>query len=347
MGKESLTKSTNVDPNPSQMAKQDVFEQKVNPDVTSSLFDEEVSEAELMGDESTSEKDPDPEGSSGEPEPEPKEKPKDGPKEEPEEDPKEALKKEPEADPGKPQKGFVSIKALHEERHARQNLQEEVQELRDALDARDDGYEDFDPNSTPAENFTVLTEEEYDTLTSEDPIAAMQYKLDLRDYKETQHHVKVNAQAIKDNIRSGFEKVLDALPDLADDDNTIADDIEAFAEGHDIDSNVFLEMANPGTMIVDGSGRQRPLGTDAADFLLLLYKTMSAEEKMKSTLEVDIRKTVEAELVEKFKQKQTNFTSLEDAPLSSEAPEGGLTEFTEDSFRKLTEAEREEALRGS
>jgi len=345
MGKESLlSKTDGVDNNPSQTSKEEILEQQTNPGLESSLFDESISDADLRG-ESTSEEKP----ATEEPSDDTKEKAKEENKEDNKPgDSDDGGKAEDDNDqekPSKPPKGFVSIKALHEERRARQGLQDEIQELRDALENQDDGEKEFDPSSTLDGELTILTKEEYDTLNEEDPIAAMQYKLDLREHKDQQRQIKANQQAMVNSIRSGFDKVLEELPEIAEDENTVAEDIENFASDRGIDSKVFLAMANPNTMIVE-NGRQRPLGTDAADFLLLLHRTMKSQKDMKGTLEKDIRKDVEAELLEKFKKDQSNFKSLEDAPASSEAPEGGLAEFTEDSFRKMSEKDREEALRG-
>ena len=362
MGKESLlSKTDGVDNNPSQTSKEEILEQQTNPGLESSLFDESISDAELRG-ESTSEKNPATEEPSDDTNKkamggEKDEKPKDSndrngntSADKAVDDDAKAVNGDAADDnglekPSKPPKGFVSLKALHEERRARQGLQDEIQELRDALENQDNGEKEFDPSSTLDGELEILTKEEYDTLNEEDPIAAMQYKLDLREHKDQQRQIKANQQAMVDSIRSGFDKVLEELPEIAEDENTVAEDIEDFASERGIDSKVFLAMANPNTMIVE-NGRQRPLGTDAADFLLLLHRTMKSQKDMKGTLEEDIRKDVEAELLEKFKKDQSNFKSLEDAPASSEAPEGGLAEFTEDSFRKMSEKDREEALRG-
>lgn len=356
MGKESLLATTDGgDPNPSQMINEEVYEEPGESDGLKSLFDETITEADLMGDddpvkpEETPVKDQTPEE---DPEKSTSDKDtgdgdsKDGKDKEGDDD------KDKDTEPDKPPKGFVPLKALHEERRARQGLQDEIQELRDALDEmRAEADEDFDPDADadPKEDFKVLTKEEYETLNQEDPVAAIQYKLDLRDYKDAKKQIESQREFITNSVQAGYEKVLELIPEIAEEDNTVADDIEAYATKHGIDSRVFMDMANPSTMVVDANGRHRPLGTDAADFISLLYKAMEHENTYETTLEEKIRKEVEAELLEKFKAKgsNTNFKSIDDAPSASDAPTGGLADLTEASFRKLTLEEREEALRGA
>jgi len=351
----------------SNMMDQEILE---NPDespgltLDTSLFGEKVTEAELMGgDPPDDDKDSDDDSNdddkatvdnkSGSADPTGKDDDaaddKDGDdKDEGDKDDKDGSD---EGDPKKttPPEGYVSVKALHRERDARKSLQQEVSELRDALENQvEDKNKDYEPESSLKKGFKVLTKEEYETLSDEDPVAAMQYRLDFQEFKANERAVQERQASIKTNIQKGYEKVLDALPEIADEDNTIADDIEDFADGFGIDSKVFLEMANPSTMVVDSNGQARPLGTAAADFLLLLHGVMKKTSSMKSETEATLRKEIEAELVKKFKEeKSSNFKSIEDAPSTGNEPEGGSAPLSEAEFMKLSPKERQELLMGA
>ena len=276
-----------------------------------SLFDEGVSDAELMGEEEQTEK---PSEAKEEPAPSP---PKDV--KESEKEPETPKEEEPQADEGqqdKPPKGFVPIQALHQERTQRQVMAQQLQQLQAQLDAAKTAKPETDKPEADGE-FKVLSESEFNELLEEDPVEAIKYDRKLRSW-ETQQAEKANAaKAEQSIIDRSISMMVEAVPGLYDQENDTNEQLTNFAAEHGFtDLDGLSIVTDPRTKVIPvNGGKPQLLGETAAHFVTLLsnlFQTTKNGDKAKdSTLKAEVTK----ELLSKLKQSPAGqHVSLGDIP---------------------------------
>ena len=337
-----------------------------------SLFDsEEVSEAELRGEEETETKDSqESEDSQSETKkedtassPSKDEKKSD---EEVEGSDKKAAAKADEAkdEQGKPPKGFVPIQALHQERGQRQILTQEVQDLRSELEALKSGktviQETEGAEQSPEETFEVLSEEAFEELLEEDPVEAMKY-----DRKERAHKAKLAeqakaAQAETDIINQSLGMMATSVPGLYDKDSDVNQKLSDFAmEKGFADFDGLALVTDPRTRIVPANGgRPQLLGETAANLVIMLntlFQEMATlgdnkvdAEALEKAAEEKVRDKVTKDVLAKLKQPaEAEHKSLGDIPGDAGEDIAGLGgPMSEADFAKLSEAEQRRYLGG-
>ena len=307
-----------------------------------SLFDEAVSEAELMGEEAG-------------PATETKEAVSSPPKAAKETDPtpEAVTKEEPPADgQEKPPKGFVPLQALQQERTQRQTLSTKVQQLEAQLAAAKDKADGVKPADTTTDDFTVLSEEEFNSLVEEDPVEAIKYDRKLRAYEHTQAQKAEAAKSEQDIVDRSIGMMSEAVPGLYDQDNDANEQISAFAtEKGFVDMDGLSLITDPRTRIIPvGGGKPRLLGETAAHLVTMLGNLFQESKNGKpidntAAVTEKVKAEVTKDLLSKLKQSQSGHMSLGDVPGDSGLD--GLTQpLTEEAYAKLSGADKRRYLGG-
>jgi len=319
------------------------------------LFDtESVSEAELRGEE------PPKADAPPEPTPKPSETKEAGsspPKDGKDEQPTEKATDEP-GDAGKPPKGFVSIKALHQERGQRQILSQELSRVRTELEQLRAGQK-ASPESTPAAEavkeepgFKVLSEAEFDALVEDDPVEAIKYDRKLRVYEAKQAQRQQAEQSENAVIEESIGMMAGAIPGLYDEASDINQRLSDFAVSNgftDIDGLALV--TDPRTKVIPANGgKPQPLGQAAAHLVLMLNNLFQAASKspdVKQKIEQSVREQVTKEVLSKIKQPSgAEHRSLGDIPGDAGDTAAPPTVLTEADFARLSEADQRRLLGG-
>jgi hypothetical protein len=299
-----------------------------------SLFDEVVSEAELRGEE------PDTPSETNEAEPSP---PKDDQKPE---EPK------PEPEPEKPPKGYVPIQALHQERGQRQLLSQEIQQLKAELAAAKTGRGDDNGQEAqaPDDEFTVLSEQEFNELLEEDPVEAIKYDRKLRIWESKQAE-KANAQRQEqDVIARSIGMMTSAVPGLYDQDSDVNQRLSDFAiEKGFADLDGLAIITDPRTRVVPArGGPPRLLGETAAHLVTMLnnvFQDIAKGPDVTKAKSEQVKAEVTKELLSKLKQQPAGHMSLGDVP-GDAGDDSGIRPLTESDYAKMSDADRRRFLGG-
>lgn len=276
--------------------------------------------------------------------------------EETEEKEEEEVKAEPEeevkAEPEKPPKGYVPLAAVHEVRGENKYLKEQLAELKAQLAAKPEVKVEAKPEPNPFEDFQTLTDAEFQELAVESPAEALVYMKQLTAYQEHQRSVadeKVQAEAneayLAQVYQAANEEMERAVPGLLSEDSPVAKEFQEFAVDLGFTEDMFY-LTNPATRIIlPGESEPLLLGEQAAQIVKLLANAKSRAPKQVD--ETKLRKEIEAEMLSKIKS-GTAFKSLADIPATSEArPEFGDKVLTQAQFEKLSEKEQELYLAGT
>lgn len=326
------------------------------------LFDETApSEAELGGEEG------EPEEATGEPsgteesaaasQPTDEKKPeeeasKEGPVEEASGDKPEEKK------PEKPPAGYVPHAALHEQRMLRQELSQEVAELRQEL--ADIKGKDLKPDK---DAFKVLSDEEFDELAEEDPAEAVKYERQLNKHLREQEAIDAKNKASEDQYRQdqaiinqSIERMEKAVPGLYEEGSPVNQELGQFAIENGFDPDFLGAMTSPSTLILPPKAKNAVLlGDGAAGLVSMIYKLRSAikvndpealRAQIKTEIEKELTETITKQLMAKFKsQTGMEFKSIGDVPgASDEIPSasGGFT--TEAQYANMSQTQRDKLL---
>ncbi len=336
-----------------------------------SLFDsEDVSEAELKGEEEAEVKD---DQESEETPSETKEETASSPSKD-EKKPGEASEAEGEQadtkadeakdEQGKPPKGFVPIQALHKERGQRQLLTQQVQDLLTEVTALKSGKTadsetEGSEKAQPEEAFEVLSEEAFDELLEDDPVEAIRYDRKLRAYEtklaEKDKAVKAEASVIEESLGM----MATAIPGLYDTDSDVNQKLSDFAmEKGFADLDGLALVTDPRTRVVSANGGTPQLLGETAANLVIMLNTLFQEsatlgdknvdaEALEKAAEEKVRGKITKEVLAKLKLPAgAEHKSLGDVPGDSGDAElmGGPT--NEADFAKLSEADQKRYLGG-
>jgi hypothetical protein len=319
------------------------------------LFDDEspVSEEELMSeDEEEVGDDHDSEESSEHGEVSDSEDSKDGEESSGEEETESQPK-----DDKKPPAGFVPHQALKEERIKRQELASEVERLRAEIESVKSLRSEPREEKTKADEFKVLSDEEFDELVEESPQDAVRYQRALSKYEKELSRQEAEkfsrAETEKRNalsVERAVERVREKIPALYEEGSDHGEKLRDFAIKNGLSPEAIDRLANPRTMIITpGSNTPVPLGEDAASFVEMINSVFNGSnpEKLKADLEATIRKevtdSVTKELMAKLNKNPAAFRDIGDSPGSSDKPTRNK-EYTEDEFMRLSKKEQDAYL---
>ena len=314
------------------------------------LFEDEgesLSEEELIGDDT-----PESEEGTVPPPPEGDEEPPEKSEEESEEDAEDT----PTADK-KPPEGYVSLKALHEERGKRQYLASEVESLKSEISQ----LKDISPAEKQGDDFKILSDAEFQDLLDEDPSEAILYDRRLRVHETT---LSSQAEALRTDqviIDQSTKAMLEAVPHIYDSDSTINEDLARFAVEQGFNEQFLPALTDPRTkIIIPGSTEPVLLGEAAVGQVKMLHNLFqhtsndedraAIDDEIKAAVVKDRKETtdrVTKQIMAKFKAAPSNdYQSLGDVPGSETEPFDVTKRLTSAQVDKLPAHERRAYLGG-
>jgi hypothetical protein len=336
------------------------------------LFDEEVTEAALMGEEEETPAEEKPDEKSDKEaaasESEGEEKP--GEKTEESEEKTEA--KSEEVDYTKPPpKGYVPLPAVQEAREINKNLKTQIDTLQKTVELlQTQTAEKVTPEDDEFKDFEVLSQQKFDELVEDDVEEALKYQSKLARYNDHQRNVQHNQQIevarkqkVDGAINQSIEKIVQSVPGIYEEGNNIASDLFEFAVSSGFDKDYLTLLTTPATRIspVDSQGNVSkesfPLADGAASMITMLYKLHQSvrernPEELRSKIEAEVkeklRKEITEELLEKFKNETTgqSFRSIADVPGGSDDEPAHKKFYSEADFSKMSEKEQQRILGG-
>jgi hypothetical protein len=281
---------------------------------------------------------------------------------------KAAAEKEPEKEPEKPPAGYVEIGALKEARtqlketrkeHAREmeSMRQEVASLKAAMPKEEK------PDGSKWKDFKVLSAEDFQELADENPIDAIKYQQELREYEKYQDQLKAaeeeeERQVNEDRkmVERTVERISESVPGIYDENSEIRETLTTFAGEHGLGKSTLGMITDPATLILP-PGAEQPvlLGDNAAELVEMIHKVHGltkdgpTRESLKAEIEKELRATIEKETLEKFKAGSLGeeFKDIGELPSGEPVDEGifGKTDFTEEEWARLP-ADRRRALLG-
>jgi len=278
----------------------------------------------------------------------------DKPKEDTEATEETTANSEPQAE--KTPKGFVPLAAVHEARGEIRYLKEKLQDVQNQLARK---AEPIQTETEVAEDFEVLTDDQFEELADDNPAQAIIYQRKLAAYEASkraateqarqQEEFAVEYEAVLNASAEAMEKV---APGIFDKDQPIQKELMDFAETIGFTEDMYY-LTNPSTKIIlPGETEPLLLGEQAASILGLLVNVKAKTAPQDTTaLETKLRTEITAELMKKFKTADPNtFRGINQVPKSdSEIPSGSFAGkvLTTDQLAKLTPAEYERYLAGN
>lgn len=307
----------------------------------------EVSEAELRGEDQTSDAEESQEGSQEGSTETTKARTKDG-----EVESKETEPTPPKTEP--PPKGFVPTAALKEAREENRQLKERLRQLE--AKALETPAQVEVPEVNP--DFRVLSKTEFLELSEESPREALVYMQEFQEYKEAMRVKQEQetlsarrAQEVEVLFEEAVEQMTAAVPGLFDEDTTVQQELATFAEDIGFSKDMFY-LTNPETQIIlPGEKTPLYLGSQAASIIKMLATVRdkvgaTPVTAIRKSIEAELRPKIEAEVLSKIKSgTKKPFVSLTDIPTSaSTAPLKGV--LTEAEYARLSPAEQKAYLSG-
>lgn len=337
------------------------------------LFEsEDVSEAELMGEEKPEKSSTEKEAASSESEDDKKEEPateeKEETKETKEEEPKEKEPEKKEEDT-KPPKGYVEIQALRQAREDNKALKSHLATLEKNIELLQSQQKKPEiPNKF--KDFKVLSEEEFKELVAEDIEEALIYNTKLQEYNQYQAQNQqqqqielARKQKIDSVIMQSHEKIAEEIPGIYDEDSDIQQNLYDFGVNNGFDGQFLSVMTNPATRIIPVGSNGKPakdsypLGQGAVSLVTMINKLHNSvksndPEKLRSEIKAEVEKELRAEISKEVIAKLKNndnqeaFKSILDAPGGAKEQLTVKKNYSEKDFYNMTEAEERAALGG-
>ncbi len=263
----------------------------------------------------------------------------------------------------KPPKGFVPLAAVKEARAENRYVKEQNLLLQQQLvNMQNMSLPKVEDELQVEDDFKVLSDDDFKDLAEDDAAEALVYMQKLNVFQENQrvneaHRVTEQQNVdITNDIMSNAQQAMEkAVPGIFDEDSEAQSELVTFAEDLGFNDDMFY-LTNPATKIIlPGETEALLLGDQAADILSVLTtaRTKISEATTKvdeKAIEARIRKEVEAELVAKFKSKDSSFRSLSDVPKTNDLTDsmgdysGKVLSDTQ--FAKLSSVEQEKYLSG-
>jgi hypothetical protein len=313
-----------------------------NETVTSSLFGETVTDAELMGAETTEEAPEEPTENE-----EPQENAEDA--EPPPEERTDATREGESKEAVKPPTGYVPLAALHEERGKRQAMSSRIQELEAAVATLSQGKPAEEQQQQKEEgqareeeglpqDFRVLSAKEYRDLAENDLVEAQIYLHNLNRFQKQEekkqkeeHQRKLAQEQTQALIQKRYTEMEQAVPGIFAEDGDVNKALTKFAADNGMDETFVSVLTDPTTRIVGEDGRVVLLGKGAVQMLTLLNNAFKAA-KPDATKEDLLKAQGAAELLGKIQNTTTGYRNI------GGTPPGGLS-VPNDPNRVVTEAE--------
>lgn len=334
-----------------------------NETVTSSLFGETVTDAELMGEETTEEA-PEETGESEEPPENPDEA---GP---PLGEPNDISRGEETKEAMKPPPGTVPLPALHEERgkrkaadaraYAAENKVHELEAQIAALQQGKPAEEQRKPEERPPEkedelphDFRVLSAKEYRDLAENDLVEAQIYLHNLNRFQKQEerkqkeeHQRKLAQEQTQALIQKRYTEMEQAVPGIFAEDGDVNKALTKFAADNGMDETFVSVLTDPTTRIVGEDGRVVLLGKGAVQMLTLLNNAFKAA-KPDATKEDLLKAQGAAELLGKIQNTTTGYRNIGGTPPGgSSVPNDPNRIVTEAEMARMSPEEQERYLRG-
>lgn len=236
---------------------------------------------------------------------------------------------EEKAESEKPPAGYVPHAALHEEQVRGQQLAQEVNYLRQEIDALKTTSQEDDP-----EALKVLSDQEFDELAEDDPAEAVKYQRNLGKHLREQDAVVAKNKVQEDQyyedqavISQSTDRMEKIAPGIHDENSPVNRELGEFATAHGFDPDYLAAMTSPGTLILPEGGKHAVLlGDGAAGLVGMIHKLYTASTGKASA--------------------KTHAKKLGPGKIGgtiTDTPEEGLTEAD---YAKMSSQEREEALGG-
>jgi len=278
---------------------------------------------------------------------------------------KEVAAKESEPDYTQPPpKGYVPLPALQEERKA-------TVDLRKALSDAESGKQELTAEiealkTAPADepdwvkDFEVLASDKFDELVDDDPDKAIKYQHRLNEYNKisaAQNESKLAEKRRVDRtnqvITDSIAEIKTAIPDLYAEDNT--ETMEAFvktAVDAGFDEQYLHVLSRPDTLIIPPGGKVPiPLGKGAVSLTKLidtLRKSSGVRSELEKVLRPELEKEITAKLMKKMKDSPAGeFRSITSVPGSGEEPGDFSKVLSEAEIGNLSDADQEKYLSGA
>lgn len=327
-----------------------------NETVTSSLFGETVTDAELMGEEPTEET---PEEST-----ESEEQPETLEEGEPPQETRSGSPAEGETKEAvKPPTGYVPLAALHEERGKRQAMSSRIQELEAAVATLSQGKPaEEQPQQEEGQareddglpdDFKVLSAKEYRELAENDLVEAQIYlhnlnrfqKQEEQNQKEEQQRKAAEHQT-KALIQQRYTEMEQTVPGIFAEDGDVNKSLTQFAADNGMDETFVSVLTDPTTRIVGEDGRVVLLGKGAVQMLTLLNNAYKAV-KPDATKEDLLKAQGAAELLGKIHNTTTGYRNIGGTPPGgSSVPNDPNRVVTEAEMARMSPEEQERYLQG-
>lgn len=186
------------------------------------------------------------------------------------------------------------LKALQSEREKSKQFKAEVEALNKKLSQL--------PTIDPT--FKLLTTEEYNSLTEDDPAEALQYLHNKAEYEKKQIMQEGIADKYRSIIDTSRQTIINEMPDLADPESDLNKNLAEHGYGYGFDQESLWGLTNAGTMILyPGSDTPVPLGNAAASVIRLLagsHNSKATFSKREAEIRKDERDKVTKEITKKF-----------------------------------------------
>ncbi len=259
--------------------------------------------------------------------------------EKPDEKPEE---KKDEPAEGKPPKGYVPTKALHEARAEKQALKAELDLLKQQATR---------PAQTQVPNgFKVLEKEAYEELKNEDPVAAVEYLNNLRDYDREQDRIRTVQDGRNHAISSAVERIAKNVPGVYDNDSDVSQKLMDHAMENGFDGDSLTALSDPRTMIwPSGAPAPIPLGEGAAAIVEMINSSYAGTDnsELVEKLTAEITEKLTKEFTSKTNTQSDSKRTLGDLPASKETQtQSTWHALNEDQMRNLSPDARDKYRQG-
>jgi hypothetical protein len=327
-----------------------------NETVTSSLFGEAVTDAELMGEEQAPETPEEATDSQGPPENQDDAEP-------PPEPPNNASGDGVTGEAVKPPPGYVPLAALHEERGKRQAMSSALQELEATVAALQQGKpaearqdipvtHETEDDEIPSD-FKVLTSQEYRDLAENDLVEAQIYLHNLNRFQNQEEQKqkeerqrKAAEHQTKALIEQRYSEMEQAVPGIFAEGGDVNKALTQFAANNGMEETFLSVMTDPATRIVGEDGRILLLGKGAVQMLTLLNNAYKAV-KPDATKEDLLKAQGAAELLGKIQNTTTGYRNIGGTPPGgSSVPNDPNRVVTEAEMARMSPEEQERYLQG-
>ena len=259
----------------------------------------------------------------------------------------------------------VPLAALREARIKMGLMKDELTNLRGALmdaEKRADGK-----NTTPVDDFKVLSTEEERALFDEDAFAYQKYKDGKAEHERNVESAKLQEKNEEQAINSARIAMNTIVPGVLENKDGIGDELTAMAAYFGMEPEVLSILTEPSVRVtLPGTKKSIPLGSGAVALVSMLHKVHGAirtlaefvpkDGKKPETVDMtkkeqELREQITKELMDKFKQSGTGFVSIGDASgsASEDAGKGGVGKnaaFSEAEYLKMSPEERRARLGG-